>query len=101
LDLKEIPRPKIYIEMAQEEKHLTGVLSLPLFWGSPSFYPGFNLFTLVLGFILSGFSLMAGLGKACVPLAPRDWLWLQSAYFFLCLIYTKSARASRKVPGQF
>jgi hypothetical protein len=46
---------------------------------------------------------MAGLGlfnqKSARALAPRGLL--RSAYDFLCLIYAKSARASRKVPGQF
>ena len=46
---------------------------------------------------------MAGLGlfdqKSVRALAPRGLL--KSAYDFLCLIYTKSSRASWKVPGQF
>jgi hypothetical protein len=46
---------------------------------------------------------MAGLGlffhKTALALAPRGLL--QSAYDFLCLIYTKRSRASRKGPGQF
>jgi hypothetical protein len=46
---------------------------------------------------------MAGLGlpfhKSARALAPRGLL--RSAYVFLCLIYTKSARASWNVPGQF
>ena len=46
---------------------------------------------------------MAGLGlyfqKSARALAPRGLL--RSAYDFLCLIFTKSPRASWKVPGQF
>jgi hypothetical protein len=46
---------------------------------------------------------MAGLGllfhKSSLALAPRDLL--QSAFYFLCLIYTKRSRASRKGPGRF
>jgi hypothetical protein len=37
--------------------------------------------------------------KSALALAPRGFL--QSAYDFLCLIYTKNARASRKMPGLF
>jgi hypothetical protein len=43
---------------------------------------------------------MAGLGyKSVRALAPKGLL--QSAYGFLCLIYTKNARASWKMPGEF
>jgi hypothetical protein len=52
----------------------------------------------------SNFLVLVWLGWAYfsikVPsLAPRGLL--RSAYGFLCLIYTKNARASRKMPGQF
>ena len=50
-----------------------------------------------------GWGSMAGLGlffhESALALAPRGLL--QSVYDFVCLIYTKRSRASRKGPGQF
>jgi hypothetical protein len=47
----------------------------------------------------------AGLGlffhKSALALALASRGLLRSAYDFLCLIYKKNARASRKMPGQF